>query len=170
MRVIAVALLAGTSLALAACGGAAEESDEPVVEASDASPVASQSAAASPSPSASASASPTPSPSASAQPAAAPVAAVAPAAFNQCKACHSVDPGDHGIGPSLAGVFGKRAGRVPGFEFSDAMKGSNLTLNEATLNRYLENPQAVVPGTTMSFAGVKDAARRKAIVDYLKTL
>ena len=50
------------------------------------------------------------------------------------------------------------------------MKGANLTWNAGNLDRYLENPQAIVPGTNMSFAGLKDAAKRKAVVDYLKTL
>jgi cytochrome c len=174
MRLIAIALLAGTSLALAACGGGAEDSAEPTDAATDAvaaaSPAATESA--SPSPSPSASASPTPTPSASAKPAGgmAAAAATAPTTFNQCKACHSVERGKHGIGPSLAGVFGDKAGDVPGFEFSDAMKGSGLTWNAATLDRYLENPRGVVPGTTMAFAGIKDAAKRKEVVDYIKTL
>lgn len=177
MRLIAVALLAGTSLALAACGSAADESDGPSAAATEAltagleTPLPSGSA--SPSPTASASASPTPSPSASAKatPAVAAAApAVAPAAFNQCKACHSAEPGKHGIGPSLAGIFGTKAGDVAGFEFSDAMKSSGLTWNAATLDRYLENPRTVVPGTTMGFGGLKDAAKRKDVVDYIKSL
>lgn len=177
MRLIAVALLAGTSLALAACGGAAEESDEPTAAATDAlvtdgaTPLPSGSAT--PSPTASASASPTPSPTASAAAApavAAAAPAAAPAAFNQCKACHAVEPGKHGIGPSLAGIFGTKAAAVPGFEFSEAMKSSGLTWNAATLDRYLESPRTVVPGTTMGFGGLKDDAKRKQVVDYIKTL
>jgi cytochrome c len=88
----------------------------------------------------------------------------------QCKACHSVEPGKNGIGPSLAGIFGDRAAIVPGFEFSDAMKNSGLTWNQATLDRYLTDPRGVVPGTKMSFGGVKDAAKRQEIINYLKTI
>lgn len=177
MRLIAVALLAGTSLALAACGSSADESDEPTAAATDAlatdGAMPLPSGTASPSPTASASASPTPSPSASAKatPAVAAAApATAPAAFNQCKACHSVEPGKHGIGPSLAGIFGTKAAAVPGYEFSDAMKASGLTWNAATLDRYLANPRTVVPGTTMGFGGLKDDAKRKEVVDYIKSL
>jgi cytochrome c2 len=179
MRPIAVALLAGTSLALAACGGSADDSDTPAAAATDAAtpadaaPVATESASPTPSPSASPTPTPTPSASASAAPASGAMAAAAatpPTAFNQCKACHSVEKGDHGIGPSLAGIYGTKAGDIAGFEFSDAMKNSGLTWNAANLDKYLENPQKVVPGTKMSFAGLKDAAKRKAVIDYLKTL
>ena len=97
-------------------------------------------------------------------------AATEPAAFAVCKACHSVEPGKNGIGPSLAGIWGEKAGDVPGFEFSDAMKASGLTWNQATLDRYLTDPRGVVPGTKMAFGGVGDAAKRQAIIDYIKGL
>jgi cytochrome c2 len=93
-----------------------------------------------------------------------------PQAFNQCTACHSTTPGKTIIGPSLAGVYGHKAGQVPGFQFSDAMKNSGLVLNEKNLDAFLANPTAKVPGTTMVFAGVKDEKQRQAIIDYLKTL
>ena len=162
-------------LALAACGGGAEDADE--AAATD-TPAATDSAAAvatdaatgaaTPTPTDSASATPTP--TASASPTAAPTtAAVAePAAFAVCKACHSVEPGKNGIGPSLAGVYGDKAATVPGFEFSDAMKSSGLTWNQATLDRYLTDPRGVVPGTKMAFGGVADAAKRQAIIDWIK--
>ena len=105
-----------------------------------------------------------------AAPSVAAVAATKPPIFAVCSACHSEDPGDNGIGPSLAGVFGAKAGHVGSFDYSDAMESSGLTWNEATLNRYLENPQGVVPGTSMSYNGLKNAQQRKAVVDYLKTL
>jgi cytochrome c2 len=94
----------------------------------------------------------------------------APPAFALCRACHSTEAGENGIGPSLAGVFGAKSAHVASFDYSEAMAGAGLTWNEATLNRYLENPTGVVPGTTMSFAGVRNEAQRKAIIDYLKTL
>ena len=105
-----------------------------------------------------------------AAPSVAAAAAPKPPIFAVCGACHSEDAGDNGIGPSLAGVFGAKAGHVGSFDYSDAMKSSGLTWNEATLNRYLENPQGVVPGTTMSYNGLKNAQQRKAVIDYLKTL
>jgi len=122
-------------------------------------------AAASPSPTT------TPTPTATRSAAATPVAAASPPAmFAVCGACHSVTPGDHGIGPSLAGVFNDRAASKPGFDYSQPMKDSGLTWNEATLNRYLENPREVVPGTTMAYAGLKNATQRQAVIDYLKGL
>ena len=115
---------------------------------------------------------PDPAASASPTPSAAPTQAAAtpPPMFAVCSACHSVKPGENGIGPTLAGVFGAQAGRVSGFGYSDAMAGSGLTWDEATLNRYLENPSAVVPGTSMSYNGLKNPDQRKAVIDYLKTL
>ena len=159
--------------ALAACGGGAEDAGEAAATdtpAATAAPVATDTAAAEATPTPSDTASATPTPTASASPSAAPTtAAVAePAAFAVCKACHSVEPGKNGIGPSLAGIFGEKAGLVPGFEFSDAMKSSGLTWNQATLDRYLTDPRGVVPGTKMAFGGVADAAKRQAIIDWIK--
>jgi cytochrome c len=93
-----------------------------------------------------------------------------PAAFGQCAACHSTEPGQHGVGPSLAGVFGTKAGDVAGYAFSEPMKASGLTWDEATLDTYLTNPMKMVPGTRMTYAGMADAAKRKEVIDYLKTL
>lgn len=93
-----------------------------------------------------------------------------PPAFAQCAACHSVEKGMHGVGPSLVGVFGTKAGDVPGYAFSDAMMGSGLIWDDKTLDTYLTNPMKVVPGTRMTYAGMSDPADRKAVIDYLKTL
>jgi cytochrome c len=172
------AALAPILLALAACGGGAEEASEPAAEATTAAiETAAPADAATPAPDAtptpdatpSESPSPTPTPTA-AVPAPAVAAASKPAVFNQCAACHSTDRGENGIGPSLAGVFGRRAGTLAGFEYSQAMKDAGLTWNQANLDRYLENPRGVVPGTTMAYNGVKDAAQRQAVINYLKTL
>lgn len=93
-----------------------------------------------------------------------------PAAFAQCAACHAVEPGKHGVGPSLAGVYGTKSGELAGYAFSDAMKAANLTWDDATLDAYLTNPMKMVPGTKMTFAGLPDAAKRKEIIEYMKTL
>ena len=93
-----------------------------------------------------------------------------PAAFGQCAACHSVEPGMNGVGPSLAGVVGRKAGSVSGFAYSEANKASGLTWDEKTLDTYLTNPMKMVPGTKMTFAGLPDPAQRKAVIEYLKTL
>jgi len=103
----------------------------------------------------------------------APVAATAadaPAAFNQCKACHKVEAGKHGVGPSLFGVFGAKAGHAEGYKYSDAHLKSGLTWDEATLAKYLADPKGTVPGNKMAFAGLKKPEDVKAVIDYLKTV
>ena len=98
------------------------------------------------------------------------VADARPAAFGQCAVCHSTEKGKHGVGPSLVGMFGTKAGDVAGYAFSEPMKASGLTWDEKTLDTYLTNPMKMVPGTKMTFAGIGDAAKRKEVIDYLKTL
>jgi cytochrome c len=93
-----------------------------------------------------------------------------PPAFAQCASCHSTEPGKNLIGPSLAGIFGTKAGEVAGYNFSTAMKESGLTWDEATLDRYLKAPREVIPGTKMTYPGLKDDAKRAAVVAYLKSL
>ena len=182
-------LVAALGLGIAACGdNASEDAAEGAGEAIEqvdgaAEPVVGETPLVDPSespavePSASASATPTPTPSAtpsatrSPSPTPTPVAAAGPPeAFKQCAICHKVEPGQHGLGHSLAGVFGARAAHASGFNYSDAMESANLTWNQATLNRFLADPQAVVPGTTMAYAGEKDAAKRAALIAYLRTL
>jgi cytochrome c2 len=97
-------------------------------------------------------------------------AASTPPAFAQCQSCHSATPGQNGVGPSLAGVFGTKAAEVPGYDFSEAMKKSGLTWDDATLDRYLLSPQTVVPGTKMTFPGLKDDAKRAATIAFLKSI
>lgn len=193
MRKIALPTLAALALALGACGGGATQDEEPAgadeapavadgvtgdaveagadfaAEADSADAVATPTPTPSPTPDVAASASAPTSPSPAVTPAVA-AAVTAPPAFALCRACHSTEAGQNGIGPTLAGVYGAKSAHISSFAYSSAMEGADLTWNEATLDRYLENPAGVVPGTSMSFAGVKNAAQRKAIVDYLKTL
>lgn len=133
-------------LALGACGPVAEESDDPGAEPT-----------------------PPPSPVETSSQAAASLS-VAPPAFAQCSACHKVAPGRNGIGPSLAGVYGARAGHVGDFAYSRAMRQSGLAWDEPTLDRFLEAPLEAVPGTKMAYAGLRDPAQRQAVIAYLKTL
>jgi len=177
------ALAASLAFTVAGCGSQSQPTDQPTSAATlsgesatmapEAMPSAAESAAPAeaatasptPAPSASASAKPTPTPAASGAGAAGP-----PQAFNQCTACHSTAPGKTIIGPSLAGVYGRKAGALAGFQYSDAMKNSGLAWNAGNLDSFLANPMGKVPGTLMGFAGIKDAAQRKAVIDYLKTL
>jgi cytochrome c len=88
----------------------------------------------------------------------------------QCSACHTVEAGRNKIGPSLAAIYGKKAGEVPDFEFSDEMKGSKVTWNDDSLLKYLTDPKGFIPGTKMVYAGLKNPDDAKAVVDYLKGL
>ena len=95
-------------------------------------------------------------------------AAVRPASFGQCAVCHSDKQGQKsGFGPNLFGIAGTKAGAVPGYAFSAAMTSSGVSWNRANLDAFLLSPQSKIPGTKMSFSGVKDAAKRKEIVDYI---
>ena len=87
--------------------------------------------------------------------------------FRKCQACHSLEPGKNGLGPSLAGIIGKKASSVSNYNYSPAMKGSNLTWDIATLDAYLSDPQKSVPGNKMPFPGLKTENERNAVIAYL---
>lgn len=101
---------------------------------------------------------------------ASPAADGRPASFAMCVSCHAVEKGKHGIGPSLAGVYGTKAGEIEGYAFSAPLKASGLTWDDATLDKWLESPAKLVPGSKMTFAGMTDPAKRKEVIEYLKTL
>ena len=88
--------------------------------------------------------------------------------FHICQACHSLDPGRNLIGPSLAGVVGRKAGTAPGFDYSEAMKSANITWDAKSLDAYLADPQKVVPGNRMPFGGLKSDLDRQELVAYLE--
>ena len=144
------ALAAALLLALSACGKAAPESDDPRPDATPGT-IAGQ-------------------PATAVAEASAAAAGEAPAAFNQCKICHTTEPGKNLIGPSLAGVYGRKAGTVAGYPYSAAMRASGLTWDDATLDRFLEAPMKVLPGTRMTYAGLKDPVARKDVISHLKSL
>lgn len=105
-----------------------------------------------------------------AQPGQASSVSARPAAFAQCAGCHSTEPGKNLFGPSLAGVSKRRAGSLPGYAYSPALKKSGISWNAQTLDRWLTSPSKAVPGTKMPLAGVPDPSTRKALVNYLLTL
>jgi cytochrome c len=90
-------------------------------------------------------------------------------AFRTCAACHALEPGVHRTGPSLAGVFGRKAGTAEGFRrYSDAMRSADLVWREDTLNGFLADPQSFLPGNRMTFAGIAEAQARADVIVYLK--
>lgn len=94
------------------------------------------------------------------------------AAFNtSCKACHDAGEGGGKTGPGLKGVVGTKSGtHQADYKYSEAMKGAGLTWDEATLNKFLSDwAKKTVPGTLMNFPGIKDEAKRKDLIAYLKS-
>jgi cytochrome c len=90
--------------------------------------------------------------------------------FKKCAICHSIDPAKKGIGPTLFGVVGRASASVEGFAYSDAMKAAAKTWDAATLDVYLTNPKALVPGTKMIFPGLPKQEDRDNVIAYLATL
>ncbi len=89
---------------------------------------------------------------------------------SQCSICHSPVAGKNGVGPSLFGVVGRQAGSEPGFHYSADHKKLGITWDQASLDKYLTNPRAMVHDTTMSYPGLKNEAERADLIAYLATL
>jgi cytochrome c len=89
--------------------------------------------------------------------------------FKACAACHATDSANR-VGPGLGGIIGRKAGTVPGFRYSNAMKKSDIVWDAKILDAYVESPQKVVPGNRMPYAGMKNPTDRADLVAYLATL
>lgn len=93
------------------------------------------------------------------------------ALFAQCRACHTLHPGEASLmkGPTLFGVFGRKAGALPGYgAFSSAMRATDWVWDRAQLDRYLTDPAQRVPNNLMAFVGVANADDRAALLDFLE--
>jgi cytochrome c len=87
--------------------------------------------------------------------------------YQRCLACHSLE--HNRSGPRHCGLFGRPAAALPDFSYSQALKSSALVWDEASLDRFLENPLKAVPGTKMAYAGVKNSQERADLIAYLKS-
>jgi nitrite reductase (NO-forming) len=87
--------------------------------------------------------------------------------YRKCQACHSLEAGKNSVGPTLAGIIGKKAASDPDYAYSPALRASGLTWDVATLNQYLLDPQKLVPGNKMPFPGLKTENERRDVIAYL---
>jgi cytochrome c len=91
------------------------------------------------------------------------------AIFGKCRACHQVgENAKNMVGPELNGLFGRKAGSVEGFNYSEANKHSGITWDEPTFREYIKNPKAKIPGTKMVFVGIPDDQDIDDLIAYLK--
>jgi cytochrome c len=187
---IKVALVAGVaSVALVAMAGCSKSSDSsasqtpPDASANTSAQATDQNSAASNTAAADSNSAPAPAASAAAAPAAGMIpldikdatgAAVSgdpvdgKEVFQQCAVCHSTEAGVNKVGPSLHGIIGRHSGIAPNFNYSQANKGSGIVWTEQNIYKYLNNPQAMVPGTYMTFTGVQDPQKRADVIAYLQ--
>jgi cytochrome c2 len=90
--------------------------------------------------------------------------------LHQCSGCHSNLPGMDRFGPTLAGVYGRKVGTAPLHHYSAAMHASKIVWNATTLNGFLTNPRAYMPGTIMPYSGLKSPTMRTNLIAYLKSI
>ena len=96
-------------------------------------------------------------------------AAAGEKSFNKCRACHQVgESAKNTVGPVLNGLFGRKSGTVEGYGYSDANKTSGIIWDEVTFADYIKDPKARIPGTKMSFAGIKNEQEIKDLTAFLK--
>jgi cytochrome c len=89
--------------------------------------------------------------------------------FSQCRACHQIGPtAKNAVGPVLNGLFGRKSGTIEGYNYSAANKNSGITWDEAVFSEYIKDPKAKIPGTKMTYPGLKDEQRIKDLIAFLK--
>ena len=90
---------------------------------------------------------------------------------NACRTCHSTREGDNRLGPHMRGIIGRKAGSLPNYSYSSAMKGANFVWDEKNLERFIANPDETVPGNNMKpYGGLASAESRAKLIAFLKTL
>jgi cytochrome c len=87
--------------------------------------------------------------------------------FQECAACHKLDSGANEVGPTLHGIFARKAGTLADFRYSPAMKRSGIVWTPETLDKYIADPQAAIPANRMPYAGMADAGDRADLIAYL---
>jgi cytochrome c len=90
------------------------------------------------------------------------------AKFGDCAACHKLEAGANNVGPSLHGVFTRKAGEIADFRYSPAMKRSGITWTPETLDKFISDPQVMVPANRMPYAGMASAGDRADLIAYLQ--
>jgi cytochrome c len=88
--------------------------------------------------------------------------------FNKCRTCHDAEVEKNKVGPHLVGLFGRQAGSVEGFRYSDAMKNADIVWDEETLEDYLKDPKGYIPGNKMMFAGIRKDDEMEDLLAYLE--
>jgi len=89
---------------------------------------------------------------------------------NACRTCHTTKEGDNRLGPELGGIIGRKAGSLPGYGYSSAMKGADFVWDEDRLGRFIANPDEVVPGNNMKpYSGLASAEERAKVIAFLKS-
>jgi cytochrome c len=88
--------------------------------------------------------------------------------FEECATCHMLERGVNNVGPSLSGLFERKAGEIANFRYSPALKKSGITWTPQALDTFIADPQKEVPGNRMPFAGMPDAADRADLIAYLQ--
>ncbi len=89
------------------------------------------------------------------------------ARFQECAACHKLEAGVNEVGPSLHGIFTRKAGELGDFRYSPAMKRSGILWTAETLEKYIADPQAMIPANRMPYAGMASAGDRADLIAYL---
>ena len=88
--------------------------------------------------------------------------------FVECASCHSIERGVEGVGPTLFGLFQRKAGEVPDYRYSPALKRSGIAWTPQTLDTYIADPQKIVPGNRMPYSGMTNAQDRADLIAYLE--